>query len=308
MIEKLRPKVFPSRPWLAVAIVATLLANFSTAQNIPKEMVAKIDSMLPETAPAKPKAKRKVLIFTKTRGFRHGSIPVATKAITMLGKKTGAFEAVHSEDMAMFEPDKIKEFDAIFFVNTTGEVFKPHKMPKDKEGIKKVLETEKRLMKSLVDFVKSGKGIAGTHSATDTYKNWKEYNDMMGGAFMNHPWHTEVPVRLLDANHPLNKVFGGKGFKVTDEIYQFRNDTASTKERRMLLSLDPNWKQISKGKRKDGVYAISWIDKYESGRIFYCSLGHRNEIYWNPAILEHYLAGFQFVLGDLDADAEPLDK
>ena len=214
-----------------------------------------------------------------------------------MAKATGAFEVTATEDESIFEPDSLKQFDAVIMLNTTGEIFKGGEQGR-----------EDRLKKSLVDFVKGGKGLVGMHSATDTYKNWKEYNDMMGGAFMNHPWHTEVPVRLLDANHPLNKVFGGKGFKVTDEIYQFRNDTASTKERRMLLSLDPNWKQISKGKRKDGVYAISWIDKYESGRIFYCSLGHRNEIYWNPAILEHYLAGFQFVLGDLDADAEPLDK
>ena len=67
------------------------------------------------------------------------------------------------------------------------------------------------------------------HSATDTYKNWKEFNDMMGGAFAGHPWHMDVPIRLIDKDHPLNKVFEGEGFTIKDEIYQFRNDTAQPK-------------------------------------------------------------------------------
>ena len=89
------------------------------------------------------------------------------------------------------------------------------------------------------------------------------------------------------------------------EIYQFRDDTASPTERKMLLSLDPSWDQLGKGKRKDGFYPVSWISSYGKGRTFYCSLGHRNEIYHNPHVLEHYLAGFQYILGDLAADATP---
>ena len=130
---------------------------------------------------------------------------------------------------------------------------------------------------------------------------------MMGGAFDGHPWHMKVPVRLLDPDHPLTKVFGGQGFTVVDEIYQFRADTANPADRRMLLSLDPNWEGIAKGKRKDRFYPISWINRYGQGRVFYCSLGHRNEIYYNPVILEHYLAGFQYVLGDLAAKDAPID-
>ena len=163
------------------------------------------------------------------------------------------------------------------------------------------------MKQSLVDFVKSGKGLAGTHSATDTYKNWKDYNDMMGGAFDGHPWHQPVPIRLLDKQHPLNQVFKGQGFTITDEIYQFRPNTALPQERRMLLTLDPNFNELGKGKRKDEVYPISWIAKYGNGRTFYCSLGHRDEIYYNPMILEHYLAGFQYALGDLEADATPIE-
>ena len=291
---------------LSSLVVFTAIQTPLSAQpKVNPQILEKIKAALPEAAPAKPKQVRKVLLFSKTNGFRHGSIPVGVASLTMLGKETGAFTATHSEDDAMFEPATLKQFDAVIMVNTTGELFRPRKLPGDAEARKKVLEREERLKQSLVDFVKSGKGLGGTHSATDTYKKWKEYNVMMGGAFDGHPWHTEVPVRLLDTGHPLNKVFQGKGFTVRDEIYQFRADTAQPTERKMLLSLDPSWDQLSKGKRKDGFYPVSWISAYGKGRTFYCSLGHRNEIYHNPHVLEHYLAGFQYILGDLAADATP---
>ena len=282
---------------LILGIVAAALNSPAFAQKeVKPEVIEKIKAALPKAAPAKPKMGRKVLIYTRTKGFRHGSIPTAAKSLAMLGEATGAYEAVHSEDPAMFDEDKLKEFDAVFFINTTGECLD--------DGNK---ENHERRKNNLLEFVKSGKGLCGTHSATDTYKKWKEFNDMMGGAFAGHPWHMDVPIRLIDKDHPLNKVFEGEGFTIKDEIYQFRNDTAQPQDRRMLLSLDPTWEGTKKGNRKDDFYPISWISKYGEGRTFYCSLGHRDEIYYNPAILRHYIAGFQYALGDLEADATPVE-
>lgn len=289
-------------------VLLTAVASVAAAQDpLAAETVQKIEAALPKTAPAEPKQPRKLLIFSKTNGFRHGSIPVGVKAITLLGQKTGAFEAVHTEDDSIFEPDQLQQFDAVLMLNTTGEVFRPTQMPEDEEQQRQVLKREEQLKRSLLEFVRSGKGLAGFHSATDTYKNWQDYNDMMGGAFISHPWHTEVPIRLLDPDHPLLKVFGGKGFTVVDEIYQFRNDTAKPSERRMLMSLAPDWEGLAQGSRDDKFYPISWIDRFGDGRVFYCSLGHRDEIYYNADILQHYLAGLQFALGDLEADAEPIE-
>jgi len=297
----------------AIAICCSALVaiafSLSSAVAAPKEAkpaeVEKVKAALPKEAPAKPKQERKVLLFSKTNGFRHGSIPIAAKALALLGESTGAYSAVHTEDESYFDPEKLKQFDLVIMVNTTGEVFRPRKLPKDKAERKAALEREERLKQSLVDFVTSGGGLAGVHSATDTYKRWDKYNEMMGGAFAGHPWHALVPVRNLDPDHPLNKVFDGEGFAVKDEIYQFRNDTAQPDGRRMLLSLDPSKMDLKKGSRKDNFYPISWISNFGKGRTFYCSLGHRNEIYWNPQVLRHYLAGFQYALGDLDAPAEP---
>jgi type 1 glutamine amidotransferase len=191
-------------------------------------------------------------------------------------------------------------FDAVLMLNTTGEPLRPKADDKDA-----ALRREEELKKSLVDFVSSGKGLIGVHSATDTYKGWKEYNQMMGGAFDGHPWHMKVPIKNLEPKHPLNAAFEGADFEVADEIYQFRADTALPGERKFLLALDTEKMDVSKGKRQDGLYPISWLSTYGKGRTFYCSLGHRDEIYWNPAILRHYLAGIQYALGDLEADATP---
>lgn len=293
-------------PLIAATLLCLTSASTAQLKMVSPQTIEKIENALPDQAPATPQSPRKVLLFSKTNGFRHGSIPVGVQALTMLGKKTGAYSAVHSEDHMVFAPKNLKQFDLVIMVNTTGEIFRPRKWPADAAEKQKAVETEIALKQSLVDFVKSGKGLAGVHSATDTYKNWKEYNEMMGGAFAGHPWHMDVPVRVLGSDHPLTKVFGGKGFTVKDEIYQFRDNTANPKDRRMLLSLAPDWEGIKKGKRKDNFYPISWISNFGQGRTFYCSLGHRDEIYWNEDVLEHYLAGIQFALGDLKADATPI--
>ncbi|MGK0185281.1 MAG: type 1 glutamine amidotransferase [Verrucomicrobiales bacterium] len=285
---------------LAAAIGLTV----SQSQDKNETKTTKITENLPAESPAKPKEKRKVLVFSKTNGFRHGSIPTGIQAMELLGKKTGAFEITATEDEGAFEPDNLKQYHAVLMLNTTGEVFKPKEMPKDDAGKKVALEREERLKKSLLDFVNGGGGLAGIHAATDTYKNWKEYTDMMGGAFAGHPWHELVSIKNMAPEHPINAAFGGKDFEVADEIYQYRDDTASPKDRKMLLALSADKTDLKKGKYgEDGLYPISWLRTYGEGRTFYCSLGHRDEIFWNPAVMQHYLAGLQYVLGDLEADA-----
>ena len=294
--------------FFSVTVYLSCFSVFSSgelAAQVKPDVVKKIEAALPKSAPAKAKKARKVLIFSKTNGFRHGSIATGAKSLAMLGEKTGAYTAVHSEDDSMFEADKLKEFDAVIMLNTTGELFRPRRLPKDAAQKKAALEREERLKKNLVDFVKSGKGLAGTHSGTDTYKNWKDYNDMMGGAFAGHPWHSLVPIKNLEPGHVVNKCFEGKGFSVKDEIYQFRLNTALATDRRMLLSLDGSKMNLKRNDGRKEFYPISWVSTYGKGRTFYCSLGHRNEIYYNPVVLQHYLAGFQYALGDLEADGSP---
>ncbi len=230
----------------------------------------------------------------------------------MMGQRTRAFTAIHSEDPAMFDADRLNQFDAIIMLNTTGDCLANHKGPLD-EPEQAQLDAR---TKNLHDFVYGGKGLVGVHSATDTLYSFKEYGDMIGGWFTGHPWHQEVPLKIDAPNHPLTQMFDAeKDFVIKDEIYQFaprgRGATFggyqpySREKLRVLLSLDASKMDVSRGKRTDGDYAISWIHEYGDGRVFYSSLGHNDFIYYHPVILKHFLAGIQYALGDLPADATP---
>ena len=320
---------------LAAGMAVLSLADLALAK-VSEADIKKIAAAVPDKAPATPAKPRKILIYSHCNGFPHtGAIERAKVALPMIGEKTGAYTAVVSDDLANFEPDKINEFDAIVLSNTTGELFqirgperpgkpdaKKIKDPADlekaeakyKEDLAKWEEANKefkskpqptaRLRKSFMDWVKAGHGVIGIHSATDCSYGWKEFGEMIGGYFNGHPWSEKVAIKNDDPTNPINAAFDGKGFEVGDEIYAFR-DPYSRDKQRVLLSLDtPKLKK--KGNRKDEDYAVSWIKKHGEGRIFYCSLGHWDQIFYNPVVLQHYLAGIQWAIGDLKADCTPV--
>jgi type 1 glutamine amidotransferase len=259
---------------------------------VSEEAISKIQEALPDAAPASPAKDRHVLIYSRTLGFRHGSIPVGVKALQMLGEKTGAYTSVCTEDPTAF--DDLTSFDAILLVNTTGDCLAPQKDDLSDEQ-KAALERRKE---NLRRFVVEGKGLVGSHAATDCFYSWKEFGDMMGGYFTGHPWTTEVPLKLDAPGHPLIAMFDPENtFVIKDEIYQFgprgnQHQPYSRDRLRVLLSLDAAQFDV-------------WIQNYGQGRVFYCSLGHFNEVYWDPTVLRHYLAGIQYAMGDLPADATP---
>jgi|GEM_PF-634177 len=294
---------------VAIAIIASLAAG-ARAKGPTKEDFAKIVAAAPDKATAKPAKPRKLLVFSLTRSYRHASIPCGVKAIEAMGAKTGAFTTVVSDDIAMFEPGKIEQFDAIVMNNTTGELFLPKNfkgLPPDKKTAAEAYD--KKLKKSLSEFVTGGKGLVVIHGGLWCFlSSWhKEYSELCGAAFVAHPWHTKVSIRIDDPDSPICAAFGGKGFEVHDEIYAFTKpyDRAS---QRVLYSLDVSKMKLKpkfRGKRADGDYALGWIKSYGKGRVFYSALGHDYPIFYNPAILKHWLAGIQYALGDLKADATP---
>jgi hypothetical protein len=308
---------------LITALVGTfVLGGLSTglsAANKPspsQEEVARITQAMPDKAPVAPKKARKLLVFTLTRGFPHSSVPVAAKALEIMGQKTGAFEAVVSNDIAMFEPQKLQQFDAVVMDNTTGDLFAPTTKNPTPEEQKAGRERSDRLRKSLLDFVQGGKGLVGIHAATDCFYNWKEYGEMMGGYFNGHPFR-KIVVKNDDPQSPINAAFNGEGFSIEDEMYTFKAPY-SREKLRILLSIDMQKTQLPDDLKRPGFkkdenrddhdYAISWIKQHGQGRVFYCSFGHEHNIFWKTPILQHFLAGVQYALGDLQADATPSAK
>ncbi len=294
---------------LAMVILACAAPVWGQTKGVDEKKAEAIRKAAPDAAPAKPKQPRQVLVFYLTKGFRHGVIPAANLAMQALGEKTGAFEVTLSNDISVFEPQSLARFDAVIMNNTTGELFMPDKkaLGKMDEAKRKAAVARSEMLKqSLLDFVRGGKGLVGIHAATDCNYKWAEYGQMIGGYFHGHPWHESVGIKVEEPDHPINAAFNGQDFKITDEIYQFR-EPYSRRNLRVLLKLDVDNTNMKKRgiKRKDGDFAVSWVKTYGKGRVFYCSLGHRDSVFMTPAVMAHYLAGIQFALGDLEADATP---
>lgn len=302
-----------SAPRLAIlALVATL--GFAVSQNPPPDASDKILAALPEKPLAKPAEKRRILVFAVTNGFRHQSIPTGQLMMRLMGEKTGAFEAVVSDDLANFEADTLATFHAVCFLNTTGNAFAPHKKEwekMDEAARATAKEREDRLKKNLMAYVRGGGGFVGIHSTTDTFYEWEEFGKMMNGYFDGHPWNANAAVSLKvepgQEEHPLAAMFRGENVNITEEIYQLK-DPYDSSQVRMLLRLDTEKSPMDvRGiKRKDGDFGVSWARMWGDGRVFYSALGHNHEIYWHPEIILHYLAGIQWALGDLEAEATPV--
>ena len=255
--------------------------------------IEKIRSAMPQNPVVKPEKSRTMLVFNLCNGFAHSSIPYWQQTLDIMGEKTGAFEVFHSTDMGVFNEASLRSFDVICFNNTTQ------------------LKPDKAQQKAIMDFIKGGKGIVGIHAATDSFHDWPEGMQMMGGVFKGHPWNAggTWAIKIDDPSHPLMKSFEGQGFKINDEIYRTLPPQYSRGRQRVLMSLDmsdPTTKNAEGVTPEDMDTGISWIKPVGKGRLFYCSLGHNHHLTWTRPIVEHYLAGIQYALGDLKIDDSPL--
>jgi type 1 glutamine amidotransferase len=283
--------------WCFVLPSSTLRAvSPEKLREVTAEEVQKIESALPSRATIQVSAPRKMLVFWRCEGFFHTSIPIVNKALELMGKKTGTYDVVITDDYSVFTAENLKQFDAICLNNTTNLKFNPQETPER--------------CKALMDFVKGGKGIVGVHAATDNFYDWPEAMEMMGGKFTGHPWTAggTWAIKIDDPDHPLMRAFRSGGFKIKDEIYRTEPPLYSRGKQRVLMSLDMSdsaTRDVRGFKASDEDTGISWIKTWGKGRMFYCSLGHNDLIFWNRAILRHYLDGIQFAFGDYKVDTQP---
>lgn len=275
----------------AIAFALNLSAYGQKVPDIAAAELAKIEAAVPAKASATPKKARKILVFWRCEGFFHGGgIAAGNKAIELMGTKTGAYTADVSREYDVFEAANLAKYDAVVLNNTTN------------------LKLSDAQQQALLAFVRGGKGLIGIHAASDNFYQWPDGAKMVGALFNGHPWGGggTWAFKVDEPTHTLTKAFGGKGFKLKDEIYEMK-EPYSRANCRVLLSLDLSDPATGgkKGKRSDNDYAVAWIKKEGEGRVFYCSLGHDLNVFQEPAILQFNLDGIQYALGDLAADATP---
>lgn len=269
-------------------------------------------------------APKKLLVVTVTTGFRHSSIPTGAKVLADLAKESGAFTvdfveqppghaatgfpaklkagATEEEKKAFADaeakwtetlktalqklsPDSLKNYDGVVFLSTTGDLPLPDKQ-------------------EFVDWVKSGGVFIGVHAATDTFHGWTPYTEMIGGEFLTHPPGTyDVEVINRDKDFPACRHLDAT-WKVNDEIYLMKNfDPAKVHQ---VLNLDKHPRD-----KTPGEFPIAWTKEFGKGRVFYTSLGHREDIWdTDPNIKDrknsveiakayqaHLLGGIKWALG-----------
>ena len=300
---------------LAVAAVAVGPAVAGQPQGPSAEEVAKIKAACAELkARARPEKPRRLLVFSVSHGYFHTSIPYGKKAAELMGQATGAFEATVSDDPAMFEPERLKAFDAVFFNNTNRDAFRPANFAKlPAEEKKQVEDRDAHLKASFQKWLADGHGLATIHAGVAAFREWPEFGNIIGARFWNHPWGAGslVTLKVEEPGHPLCAAFDANGFTIRDEIYQL-NDPYSRQRCRVLVSIDTERTDVEKVRkqirRTDGDFAMTYIKTYKKGRVFYNAFGHMHELFWNPMVLQHWLDGLQYALGDLDADATPSAK
>jgi type 1 glutamine amidotransferase/sugar phosphate isomerase/epimerase len=269
----------------------------TTPEKIPAAERAAIEAAIPAQPAAKPKKRRKLLIIDAcpAGGFYHHTAAHGNLMLDLLGKKTGAYEPVFSNDLENLRYPKIKQFDAVFLNSTVGPLF-----------------ADPEVMEGLLRYVREGGGVAGLHGATYASQDVPEYGELMGARSGPHQYNGEPgTLKIDDPNSPITKHFGGKGFSMVDEFYHFPMDAPYSREKlHILLSLDADQSDVARWERirPDRDFGTAWVRAYGKGRVFNTSLGHRPEFYGNPDLVKMVLGGIQFVLGDLETDTTPSAK
>jgi len=264
---------------------------------------AAIDVALPHEPLVRPRKPRTLLVMDFNLGFPgHPSIPVHDYGLKQLGLRTGAYTAVFDNNLDNLKYPAIKRFDAIFLNNTVGLIFE-----------------DPEVRKGLVRYVREGGGLGGNHAAIYASMDWPEFAEMLGAFPSGHREPTErVWLRLDDLPSPLNAAFAGMEFAYQDEYVRFTEPPYSRDKLHILLSMDVKKTDLSQTTkpgmfdfnmgREDSDYAVSWIRMYGQGRVFYTAFGHNPTMFSTPQIASHVLAGLQFILGDLQADATPSNR
>jgi uncharacterized protein len=205
----------------------------------------------------------RILYFTHSAGYRHDVLPLSGSILRDLGENSGSFQITATEDISALTAENLRRFAAIMFY-TTGEL--------------PVNDGQKT---ALLDFVRSGGGFLGVHSATDTFYLWPDYLKLIGGYFNGHPWHQAVRITIVDPSDPLVG-FLGASWQIADEIYQISDFDYEGSH--VLLRLDETSVDLGQTgvRRRFYGWPLAWTRAYGNGRVFYTALGHDEAVWRDP--------------------------
>ena len=216
----------------------------------------------------------KVLVFTKTMGYKHSSIPKGIAAIQKLGLENG-FEVDTTKNAALFTDENLKQYASIIFLSTTGNIFDHYQEA------------------AFERYIQAGGGYVGIHSATDTEYDWGWYGKLVGGYFQSHPSGApNADFIIKDRTFIATKHFTDSIWNRNDELYNFKKLNPSVN---VLMTVDEN---TYEGGENGGYHPMSWYHEFDGGRAFYTAAGHTEESFTEEMFLKHLLGGIQYTIGD----------
>ncbi|GAB3704257.1 hypothetical protein GCM10027592_35390 [Spirosoma flavus] len=257
----------PSRVLMLTGALA--MATAGTSETALAQTMAKRTTAASSSAAA-PLALNRVLVFSKTKGFRHSSIPAGKMALMKLGKENG-FAVDTTEDASKFTEANLKQYGAVIWLSTTGNVL------------------DDAQQAAFERYIQAGGGYVGIHAAADTEYDWPWYNKLVGAYFLSHPKQQNAEIEIVDKSHPSTKMLPDR-WKRWDEWYNYKSIQTDLK---VLGKLDE--KTYEGGKNGDN-HPFIWHHEVDGGKAFYTGGGHTDESYTDAMFLQHILGGIKSVM------------
>ena len=233
-------------------------------------------SLTPQSVVTTGKTAPRVLVFTKTAGFYHKSIPVGRAAIYKLGQENN-FRVDTTSNDAYFVEDSLKNYSAVVFLSTT----------------ENVLNSQQQV--AFERYIQAGGGFAGIHAAADTEYDWPWYNKLVGAYFSSHPKQQKAVVQVTDKNHPSTSFLPDR-WERFDEWYNYKSIHPGIK---VLATLDET---SYEGGTNGANHPIAWYHQFDGGRAFYTGGGHTDESFGEPLFIKHVLEGIKYAMGNNTLD------
>jgi type 1 glutamine amidotransferase len=261
---------------LTASIALLLSAACSQGSSRSLDTVAPVAAAVTQAASAcafpRAPAGSRVLVFSRTKGFRHASIPDGIAAVQALGAAHG-FAVEATEDATAFTDQSLGRFAAVVFMSTTGDVL------------------DSAQQEAFQRYIRAGHGYVGVHSATDTEYDWPWYGRLVGAYFKRHPAVQEAKLDVRDRTHLATKCLPPTWTR-RDEWYDFR--AAPAADATILITIDET---SYSGGTMGAVHPMSWAHIFDGGRAFYTELGHTPESYKDQLYLDHLAGGILWAIG-----------
>lgn len=296
-----------------------LLSNLTFGQDLAivpltQAWKQKIEALAPSQTRFPSTSAKKILLFSLHTGFEHWVIPHTEEVFKILGSKSKQFEVTASKDIHQFEKESLSNYDAIVLNNTCSKpdhrhLFWDQLRAESTLDSAIVMAKAQELESNVIEFVKKGGGLLLLHGGITTLNNSQKFSELVGASFDYHPPQQLIQVKLENPNHPLVAAFPKDGFSHVDEPYFYKNAYSNLNFTPLLYFDNAQiHSQRANQELKSGKTYVAWIRPEGKGKVMYIAPSHNAQSFENPALLQFFLDGLQYVVGDVNCDETPIKK